>query len=89
MLMGAEDVWTAAGPCREFVQNAKARGASIDGVFYPGAYHDFDFPNQPVHDIPQYVTRAGVVPIAGTDPAARADALQRVPAFFATHLKGG
>lgn len=87
VLMGAGDVWTAAGPCQEFIQGAKARGAPVDSVFYPGAYHDFDFPDLPVRQLPQYVTRGGVVPITGTDPAARADALQRVPAFFATYLK--
>jgi len=89
VLMGEGDVWTAAGPCREFLQAAKGRGSPVDSVFYPGAYHDFDMPvDQPVRSLPQYTTRAGVVPITGTDPTARADAQQRVPAFFATYLKG-
>jgi dienelactone hydrolase len=88
VLMGAGDVWTAAGPCQEFLQGVKARGSPVESVFYSGAYHDFDFPNQPVRDLPQYTTKSGVVPITGTDPTARADALQRVPAFFATYLKG-
>jgi dienelactone hydrolase len=87
VLMGANDVWTAAGPCQEFLQGVKGRGSPVDSVFYPGAYHDFDFPDQPLRQLPQYTTRSGVVPITGTDPAARADALQRVPAFFATYLK--
>jgi dienelactone hydrolase len=88
VLMGDGDVWTAAEPCREFLQGAKARGAPVESVFYPGAYHDFDYPDLPVRNLPQYTTRSGVVPITGTDPAARADALRRVPAFFATYLKG-
>ncbi|HWB52335.1 MAG TPA: dienelactone hydrolase family protein [Stellaceae bacterium] len=88
VLMGEGDVWTAAGPCRAFLEGAKARGSPVDSVFYPGTYHDFDFPGEAVHAVPQYVTRDGVVPIAGTDATARADALQRVPAFFAAYLKG-
>jgi hypothetical protein len=36
--------------------------------------------------LPNYRTRAGVVPIVGTDPAARQDALARVPAFLARYL---
>jgi dienelactone hydrolase len=36
--------------------------------------------------LPNYVTRAGVVPIIGTDPAARQDAFARVPAFLARYL---
>lgn len=86
--MGEGDVWTAAGPCKAFLQGVAGRGSPVQSVFYPGAYHDFDFPNQPVRNIPQYTTRSGVVPITGTEPTAHADAFQRVPAFFATYLKG-
>jgi hypothetical protein len=39
-----------------------------------------------VRELPNYRTRAGIVPIVGTDPAARADAQQRVPAFLAPYL---
>jgi len=54
-------------------------------VVYPGAYHDFDYPDLPVR------TRTGLVysadgsgvAHAGTDPAAREDALRRIPAFLA------
>lgn len=87
VLMGEGDVWTAAGPCKAFLQGVKARGSPIDSVFYPGAYHDFDYPDMPLRNQPQYTTRDGVVPITGTEPTARADALQRVPAFFANYLK--
>jgi dienelactone hydrolase len=54
---------------------------------YPGAYHDFDWPNMLVHTLPAYRTSAGVLPVAGTDPAARADALARVPEFLAKRLR--
>lgn len=66
---------------------AVARGSAVDLVAYPGAYHGFDAPNSPRRELPDYKTRAGVVPIIGTDPAARADVLVRVPAFLDRYLK--
>ena len=86
VLMGAEDVWTPAAPCKAFLDGAAGRGASIETLIYPGAYHGFDAPNQARLELPNYRTRAGVVPIIGTDPAARQDALARVPAFLARYL---
>jgi len=86
ILTGAEDVWTPAAPCKTFLDAAVARGAPIETQIYPGAYHAFDAPNQPRTELPNYRTRAGVVPIVGTDPAARQDALVRVAAFFARYL---
>ena len=86
ILEGAEDVWTPLAPCKAFADTAVARGARIEMQVYPGAYHAFDAPNRPRTELPQYVTRAGVVPITGTDPAARQDAFARVPAFLARYL---
>jgi len=86
VLMGAEDVWTPLAPCKTFLDGAIGRGASIETQIYPGAYHAFDAPNLNRLELPVYRTRAGVVPIVGTDPAARQDALARVPAFLARHL---
>lgn len=86
VLMGAEDVWTPATPCKAFLDGAVGRGAPIETQIYPGAYHAFDAPNQPRTELPNYRTRAGVVPITGTDPAARQDAFARVPAFLARYL---
>jgi dienelactone hydrolase len=86
VLMGAEDVWTPIAPCRAFLDGVIARGNAVEVLVYAGAYHGFDVPNNPRRELPQYTTRAGVVPIVGTDPAARADALQRVPAFFGRYL---
>jgi len=86
ILQGAEDVWTPLAPCKAFADGAVARGARIEMQVYPGAYHAFDAPNRPRTELPNYVTRAGVVPIIGTDPAARADAFARVPAFLARYL---
>ena len=74
-------------PCQEFLDGAIARGSRVDLVAYPGAYHGFDAPNNPQRELPDYRTRAGVVPIIGTDLAARADALLRVPAFLDRYLR--
>jgi len=53
---------------------------------YPGAYHGFDRANSPRRELPEYRTAAGVVPIVGTEPAARQDALSRVPDFLGRFL---
>jgi dienelactone hydrolase len=84
--MGAEDVWTPAAPCKTFLDAAIGRGAPIEMQIYPGAYHGFDAPNQHRLELPAYRTRAGVVPIVGTDPAGRQDALSRVPAFLGKYM---
>jgi len=86
VLMGAEDVWTPAPPCKTFLDAAIGRGAPIEMQIYPGAYHGFDAPNQYRLELPAYRTRAGVVPIVGTDPAGRQDALSRVPAFLGKYM---
>jgi len=88
VLMGADDVWTPLAPCQELIARSRARGALIETQIYPGAVHGFDAPSQARRELPNYVTREGVVPVIGTDPAARADALQRVPAFLARYLGG-
>jgi dienelactone hydrolase len=86
-LMGAEDVWTPTAPCQAFLTEAIGRGAPIEMQVYPGAYHAFDAPNLPRRELPNYTTRAGVVPIIATDPAARQDAFARVPAFLGRFLQ--
>ena len=85
-MVGAEDVWTPAAPCKELLDGGAARGAKVTVQIYPGAYHDFDWPNMVRHELPNYRTAAGVVPIQGTDPAARQDALSRVPVFLERFL---
>jgi dienelactone hydrolase len=85
-LLGEADVWTPMPPCKAFLDGAVARGVPVEVTVYPGAYHSFDAPNLERRELPDYRTRAGVVPIIATDPAARADALQRAPAFLARFL---
>ncbi|MBS0221402.1 MAG: dienelactone hydrolase family protein [Proteobacteria bacterium] len=86
ILVGERDVWTPATPCLQVAERATARGAPVDFHAYPGAYHDFDWPGAKRRELKAYTTRAGVVPITGEDPAAHADAVQRVEAFFSRHL---
>ena len=86
VLMGDADVWTPMAPCQTFLVGAIARGAKVETQIYPGAYHAFDAPNLARRELPDYRTRAGVVPIIATDSTARADAMARVPAFLARFL---
>jgi dienelactone hydrolase len=86
VLIGGKDIWTPSAPCKELVDRAVSRGATIDYQLYPGAYHDFDWPNLKRTELPNYTTRAGVVPVVGEDPVARADAIRRVRAFLAGRL---
>jgi dienelactone hydrolase len=84
ILLGGADDWTPARTCEAMVANARDRSARVLVKVYPGAYHDFDRPKYPVR------LRAGVANSAngsgrvhlGTNPAARADALKRVPEWL-------
>lgn len=87
VLVGERDNWTPAAPCKALVDGAVERGSKIEMRIYQDAYHDFDWPDDPVHELPAYRTSAGVIPIAGTDPAARDDALKRVPEFLGKYLQ--
>jgi dienelactone hydrolase len=87
VLIGEQDVWTPFGPCKTLFDSV-APGTEVTFHAYPGAYHDFDWPNMPVHATPAFTTKAGVVPIEGTEPAARADAQQRVVDYFSARLLG-
>ncbi|VVE86808.1 dienelactone hydrolase family protein [Pandoraea bronchicola] len=84
LLTGADDVWTKAAPCDAFVRDVTAQGAPVTFHIYPGAVHDFDYPNLPVRNRPEFTNpRTHVVPITGTQPEARDDAIARVTAFLA------
>jgi dienelactone hydrolase len=86
VLVGAGDVLHPAAACKEFLDGAAARGATVEIQIYPGAYHHFDWPDVPRHELPALRNAAGAVPIYGTDPAARQDAFSRVPAFLGRYL---
>jgi dienelactone hydrolase len=85
ILIGGADDWTPAQACEQMVAGASGgAGAPVSIVVYPGAYHGFDEPNQPVRILTGMAASAdgsGAVHL-GTDPAARADALRRVPEWL-------
>jgi len=81
ILVGANDDWTPAPPCRTF---AARFPDAITLIVYPDAWHDFDAPGRAVR------LRAGLATPpsgtgeahTGTNQAARGDAMRRVPAFI-------
>jgi dienelactone hydrolase len=81
LLIGEKDVWTPLQPCIELM-STPVQGTQVTVHTYPDAYHDFDWPDMRVHEVPAFTTKKGVVPIEGTNPQAREDALQRVPDFL-------
>ena len=80
ILVGANDDWTPAPPCEAL---AKKYPDLITLQVYPNAWHDFDRPDHPVAKRTGLATPLSGTGVAhaGTNPAARADALTRVPAF--------
>jgi dienelactone hydrolase len=84
LLIGARDDVSSPPACRQMVDGAHGRSALARIVVYPGAYHDFDRANLPLHAI-------GGTPDAtapehghlGTDPEARADSQKRVAEWLA------
>lgn len=88
VLVGAADDWTPAHPCRALAATA---GPRLTFVEYPGAFHGFDAPNQPVRLRTglAFSARGDGTAHVGTDPAARADALARVPAWLDAQLRPG
>jgi dienelactone hydrolase len=90
VLVGALDDWTPAAPCMTLVDRARAAGAPIAIKVYPGAHHAFDAPSTPVRYRPEVKNHnkldgdSGAT--VGTDPAARADAIDEVTRFLAAEL---
>ena len=85
ILVGAKDDWSPASYCEQMVAGAKGRTARTSIVAYPGAFHEFDHPDLPLQQRSNVAIAAG--PLArvhvGTDAAARADAIKRVPEWIA------
>jgi dienelactone hydrolase len=85
ILIGRADDQASSAICQQMVAGARGRSARVEIRVYPRAYHDFDHPNRPMQ------VRTGLAfsvdgsgwGHSGTDRAARADALKRVPAWLA------
>ena len=85
ILIGAADDVTSPQDCEHMVAGAKGRSARITIMVYSGAFHDFDHPNRPPQVRTGYAVSAdGSGRIhTGTNAAARADSLKRVPQWLA------
>jgi dienelactone hydrolase len=83
VLIGGKDDIFSPPACRQMIDGARGRSALTRIVVYPGAYHDFDRINLPVHAIAS--TDAGVPERGhvGSDPEARADAQKLVTDWLA------
>ena len=84
LLIGAKDDVSSPPACRQMVDGARGRSALTRIIVYPGAYHDFDRANFPLHAIAAASDSAlperGHV---GTDAEARADSQKRVTEWLA------
>jgi dienelactone hydrolase len=49
MLLGGRDDYTPPGPCQEYAQWFKSKGAEVDVIVYANAYHGFDSLRAPIH----------------------------------------
>jgi dienelactone hydrolase len=88
LLMGESDSATPPGPCKDMVARAKDEGGPrIDTHFYPNAHHAFDHPNLPLTQMISQKRPDGSSPTIGSNPEARADAINRVTQFLASELK--
>lgn len=88
ILIGEQDDWTPAEPCRRLVETARQAGQPVAIKVYPGAHHSFDSPN-PVRYVATRINPnapGGRGATTGGDPAAWADSIREVVAFFDRHL---
>jgi dienelactone hydrolase len=84
LLIGAKDDVNSPSACRQMVEGARGRSALTRIEIYPGAAHDFDRANLPLHAISAApdatVPERGHI---GTDTDARADSQKRVAEWLA------
>lgn len=85
LLIGASDDISSPSACRAMVDAARGRSALTRIEVYPGAFHDFDRPDMPLHAIGSASTDAALPERGhiGTDATARSDAQGRVARWLA------
>jgi dienelactone hydrolase len=84
ILVGQADDWSPAAACERMVAGARGRSARASIVVYPGAYQEFDRANYAVRlrsGLAYSVNGTGRAHV-GSNAAARADALKRVPEWL-------
>ena len=89
ILAGEKDDWTPAERCRRLAEDSRAAGYPVTIKIYPGAHHSFDSPN-PERFVPTRVNPnapGGRGATTGGNPAAWADSIREVEAFFGRHLR--
>jgi len=89
ILTGSADDWTPAAPCQALARAAQQAGHPVSIKVYPGAHHAFDS-DRPLRYVPHRINAnapGGRGATTGGDPAAWADAIKEVVAFFGRHLK--
>ncbi|MET3364713.1 dienelactone hydrolase family protein [Bradyrhizobium ottawaense] len=84
VLMGEDDDWTPAALCHELqADEALKKGAPVEMIFYPGAYHGFDRP-QAVSEVSGWSVGGGVKKHKmGGNPKAAEDSFKRTREYFA------
>lgn len=88
ILIGENDDWTPAEPCRKLTEVARQAGYSVSIKVYPGAHHGFDS-NSPVRYDPARVNSnspTGRGATTGGDLKAWDDSIREVLTFFGQHL---
>jgi dienelactone hydrolase len=83
VLIGASDDVSSPPACRQMVDGARGRSALARIVVYPGAAHDFDRANFPLHAIAGADAGLPERGHLGGDPEARADSQKRVAEWLA------
>jgi dienelactone hydrolase len=89
ILIGDKDDWTPAEPCRKLTEAAQQAGYPMTIKIYPGAHHSFDS-DAPVRYVAARVNLnapGGRGATTGGDPAAWADSIHEVVAFFGRYLR--
>jgi dienelactone hydrolase len=89
ILIGEKDDWTPAEPCRRLAEAAQQAGYPVTIKIYPGAYHSFDS-YAPVRYVAARINAGapgGRGATTGGDPAAWADSIREVSAFFGRYLR--
>ncbi len=89
ILIGENDDWTPAEPCRKLTEAAQRAGYLVMIRIYRGAHHSFDS-DRPVRYIGERVNAnspTGRGATTGGDPKAWADSIREVVAFFGQHFR--
>ena len=81
VLLGADDNWTPAEPCRLLAEAARRDGRNVTAVVYPKAHHGFDSASARVPVIIADARRGAGATVA-YNPKAHEDAERRVKQFL-------